>query len=79
MSPPATPTSKRYNLRALLLTCRSCRFLYGGTSRPRSVSQRMNCGYVESFNGRLQDELLKWESFDTLLEARVLIERRRQV
>ena len=35
-------------------------------------------GYVESFNGKLRDELLKRESFDTLLEARVLIERWRQ-
>ncbi len=35
-------------------------------------------GYVESFNGKLRDELLKRESFDTLLEAKVLIERWRQ-
>jgi hypothetical protein len=34
--------------------------------------------YVESFNGKLRDELLKRESFDTLLEAKVLIERWRQ-
>ena len=32
-------------------------------------------GYVESFNGRLRDELLNREIFTTLLEARVLIER----
>ncbi len=32
-------------------------------------------GYVESFNGRLRDELPKRETFDTLLEAKVLIER----
>ena len=32
-------------------------------------------GYVESFNGRLRDELLEREAFDTLLEAKVLIER----
>ena len=32
-------------------------------------------GYVESFNGKLSDELLAGEVFDTLLEARVLIER----
>ena len=32
-------------------------------------------GYAESFNGKLRDELLKRESFDTLLEAKVLIER----
>lgn len=32
-------------------------------------------GYVESFNGKLRDELLARERFDTLREARVLIER----
>jgi putative transposase len=32
-------------------------------------------GYVESFNGKLRDELLDGEIFDTLLEAKVLIER----
>ena len=32
-------------------------------------------GYVESFKGKLRDELLNRESFETLLEARVLIER----
>jgi len=31
-------------------------------------------GYVESFIGKLRDELLNGEIFDTLLEARVLIE-----
>lgn len=36
-------------------------------------------GYVESFNGKLRDELLNREVFDTLLEAKVLIERWRQV
>jgi transposase InsO family protein len=35
-------------------------------------------GYVESFNGKLRDELLNRESFETLLEARVLIERWRE-
>jgi len=30
-------------------------------------------GYVESFNGKLRDELLARELFDTLLEAKVLI------
>jgi putative transposase len=34
-------------------------------------------GYIESFNGKLTDELLACEVFDTLLEARVLIERYR--
>jgi len=32
-------------------------------------------GYVESFNGKLRDELLDGEIFDTLLEAKVLVER----
>ncbi len=32
-------------------------------------------GYIESFNGKLRDELLNREIFDTLLEARVLKNR----
>ncbi len=32
-------------------------------------------GYVESFNGKLRDELLNGEVFNTLAEARVLIEQ----
>jgi transposase InsO family protein len=32
-------------------------------------------GYIESFNGKLSDELLDFEVFDTFLEAKVLIER----
>ena len=35
-------------------------------------------GYVESFNGKLRDELLACEIFNTLAEARVLIERWRR-
>ena len=35
-------------------------------------------GYNESFNGKLRDELLNVEIFDTLLEAKVLIERWRK-
>ena len=35
-------------------------------------------GYVESYNGKLRDELLARVVFDTLLEAKVLIERRRK-
>ena len=31
-------------------------------------------GYIESFNGRLRDEHLNGERFDTLFEAQVLIE-----
>ena len=32
-------------------------------------------GYIESFNGKLCDEMLDRELFDTLLEAKILIER----
>jgi len=35
-------------------------------------------GYVESFIGKLRDELLNGEIFDMLLEARVLTERWRR-
>lgn len=35
-------------------------------------------GYVESFNGKLRDEVLNREVFDTLLEAKVLVERWRR-
>lgn len=32
-------------------------------------------GYLESFSGKLRDELLNREIFDTMLEAKVLVER----
>jgi len=35
-------------------------------------------GYIESFNGKLSDELINRERFTTLLEAKILIERWRQ-
>ena len=35
-------------------------------------------GYIESFHGKLRDELLNREVFTTLLEAQVLIERWRK-
>ena len=35
-------------------------------------------GYIESFNGKLRDELLNEEIFDTLFEAKVLIEQWRK-
>jgi len=35
-------------------------------------------GYLESFNGKLRDELLNVEIFDTLFEAQVLTERWRR-
>ena len=40
-------------------------------------SQWGNC-YIESFNGKLRDELLNRELFDTLFEAKVLTERWRK-
>lgn len=43
------------------------------------VQSTIRCnGYVESFNGKLRDELLDREIFYTLLEAKVLIERWRE-
>ena len=35
-------------------------------------------GYIESFNGRLRDELLDREIFTTLEEAKILIEQRKR-
>ena len=35
-------------------------------------------GYIESFNGKLRDEMLDREIFSTLLEVRMLTERYRQ-
>ena len=35
-------------------------------------------GYIESFNGKLCDELLNLKIFDTMMEAKVLFERWRQ-
>jgi hypothetical protein len=32
-------------------------------------------GYIESFNGKLRDELLNGEIFDTIIEARVITEQ----
>ena len=32
-------------------------------------------GYIESFNGKMRDELLNGEIFDTMFEARILIEQ----
>ena len=35
-------------------------------------------GYIESFNGKMRDEVLNREVFDTLVEAKVLVERWRK-
>ncbi len=48
-----------------------------GTVYIEPVSPREN-GYLESLNGKLRDELLAREVFDTLLEAKVLIARWRR-
>ena len=50
-----------------------CRFNRAGTSYIEPGSPWQN-PYVESFGGRLRDELLAVEAFSTLLEARVLVE-----
>jgi putative transposase len=50
-----------------------CRFNQTGTSYIEPGSPWQN-PYVESFGGRLRDELLAVEAFSTLLEARVLVE-----
>jgi putative transposase len=49
-----------------------CRFTGTGTSYIEPGSPWQN-PYVESFGGRLRDELLAVEAFNTLLEARVLV------
>jgi len=50
-----------------------CRFTGAGTSYIEPGSPWQN-PYVESFGGRLRDELLAVEAFTTLLEAQVLVE-----
>lgn len=50
-----------------------CRFNGAGTSYIDPGSPWQNA-YVESFNGRLRDKLLACEIFDTLTEAKVLLE-----
>jgi putative transposase len=39
---------------------------------------RRRCGYIESFNGKLRDELLNGELFHTMKEAQILIEEWRR-
>jgi putative transposase len=50
-----------------------CRFTATGASYIEPGSPWQN-PYVESFGSRLRDELLAVEAFNTLLEARVLVE-----
>ena len=54
-----------------------CRFNDVTTSYIESGAPWQNA-YVESFNGKLRDELVNLESFDSLFEAQVLIEDWRQ-
>ncbi|MFI0432726.1 MAG: transposase [Candidatus Nanopelagicales bacterium] len=51
----------------------SCRFTGTGTAFIDPGAPWQN-GYVESFNAGLRDELLSGEVFDTLAEAKTLIE-----
>jgi putative transposase len=50
-----------------------CRFTGAGTSYIEPGSPWQN-PWVESFGGRLRDELLAVEAFSSLLEAQVLVE-----
>ncbi len=50
-----------------------CRFNRTGVSYIEPGSPWQN-GFIESFNGRLRDELLNIEEFHSLLEAQVLVE-----
>ena len=50
----------------------------GGRNQGRANRAPRKTEQVESFNGKLRDELLKRESFDTVLEAKVLVQRWRQ-
>jgi hypothetical protein len=45
----------------------------GFTDRDIEPGSPWENGYIESFNGKLRDELLNREVFDTLLEAKVLV------
>ena len=58
----------------LAFRCKTKRtFLQGG--HPGSPWEN---GYIESFDGKLRDELLNREIFTTLTEAQILIEQWRQ-
>jgi transposase InsO family protein len=50
-----------------------CRFMGTGTAYIEPGSPWQN-PYVESFNGRLRDELFAREVFDTVMEARILFD-----
>ena len=65
----ATPRVRR------LFTASNTTFGYISFIEPGSPWEN---GYVESFNGKLRDELLDREIFYTLTEAKILIERWRR-
>ena len=50
----------------------------GGQERIDEPGSPWENGYIESFNGKLRDELLDREVFYTLLEVRVQTERYRR-
>lgn len=50
----------------------------GGLDTVHRAGKPWENGCIESFNGKLWDELLKREIFHTLQEAQVLVERWRQ-
>ena len=53
--------------------------LYLGLTKPKKPILGMElAGEIESFNGKMRDELLNLEVFTTLTEAEVLIEQWRQ-
>ncbi len=47
---------------------------FGGSTLFIELGSSWENGYVESFIGKFRDELLNGEIFDTLLEAKVVIE-----
>ena len=61
--------------------CCSCDFSHTNQARHKAWTAwwlQPSSSNIESFNGKLRDELLAREWFDTLLEAKVLIERWRR-
>jgi len=64
-----SPSPKVFSSRGIL-----CSWWPRRLQSPSCVSPWAN-GYIESFNGKLRDELLNGEIFDTLPEAKMLTER----
>ena len=52
--------------------------IWGCRNQGRANRATRKTEQVESFNGKLRDEFLKRESFDTVLEAKVLVQRWRR-